>query len=385
MSRTPEHVNAAEAGAFESDVERFLRELVEIRSESGRERDAAERAVREMSRLGLDAWIDEAGNAIGHVTHPGPHGEHSDIMLLGHLDTFPGVLPVRREGDNLFGRGAVDAKGAFAAFVIAASRAVLPPGIRLVVAGATEEESASSRGARHLATRYRPAACIIGEPSGWDGVAIGYKGRVLVDYRRSRPLSHSAGPAPGVADELVQWWNRVTDATRHLAESQRAFDRVQATLREVGSVSDGIHECVHATASFRVPPGVTPELIAAIARREALPDAVLGVRGAEQAFVAPRDNAVVRSLFHAIRARGGSPKPKVKSGTCDLNVVAPVWQCPIAAYGPGDSSLDHTPEERLSMTEFAASIDVLTIAVERLASETADSLAAPRSCPRLPV
>ena len=54
-----------------------------------------------------------------------------------------------------------------------------------------------------------------------------------------------------------------------------------------------------------------------------------------------------------------------------MNVVAPVWGCPIAAYGPGDSSLDHTPWERLELAEFVQSIAVLRVAVESLASELA--------------
>jgi LysW-gamma-L-lysine carboxypeptidase len=43
-----------------------------------------------------------------------------------------------------------------------------------------------------------------------------------------------------------------------------------------------------------------------------------------------------------------------------MNVVGPVWQCPIAAYGPGDSTLDHTPEERLGLIEYGRAIRVLT-------------------------
>ena len=43
-----------------------------------------------------------------------------------------------------------------------------------------------------------------------------------------------------------------------------------------------------------------------------------------------------------------------------MNIVAPVWQCPAVAYGPGDSSLDHTPNEHLSLDEYNQSVQVLT-------------------------
>jgi LysW-gamma-L-lysine carboxypeptidase len=42
-----------------------------------------------------------------------------------------------------------------------------------------------------------------------------------------------------------------------------------------------------------------------------------------------------------------------------MNVVGPVWGCPIVAYGPGDSRLDHTPDEHLDLAEFQRAIAVL--------------------------
>jgi LysW-gamma-L-lysine carboxypeptidase len=50
-----------------------------------------------------------------------------------------------------------------------------------------------------------------------------------------------------------------------------------------------------------------------------------------------------------------------------MNVVAPHWPVPTAAYGPGDSALDHTPEERLSLDEYDRAVAVLTDALTRLA------------------
>ena len=61
-----------------------------------------------------------------------------------------------------------------------------------------------------------------------------------------------------------------------------------------------------------------------------------------------------------MRAEGLEPAFKVKSGTSDMNVVGPAWNCPIVAYGPGDSSLDHTPDEHLDLTEYRQAIAVLT-------------------------
>jgi LysW-gamma-L-lysine carboxypeptidase len=43
-----------------------------------------------------------------------------------------------------------------------------------------------------------------------------------------------------------------------------------------------------------------------------------------------------------------------------MNVVGPAWGCPIVAYGPGDSSLDHTPEERIELAEYLRAVRVLS-------------------------
>jgi LysW-gamma-L-lysine carboxypeptidase len=49
----------------------------------------------------------------------------------------------------------------------------------------------------------------------------------------------------------------------------------------------------------------------------------------------------------------------LKTGTSDMNVVGPAWQCPIVAYGPGDSALDHTPNEHLPLDEYWKAVKVI--------------------------
>lgn len=59
------------------------------------------------------------------------------------------------------------------------------------------------------------------------------------------------------------------------------------------------------------------------------------------------------------RFQGGEPRFVYKTGTADLNVVAPVWQCPTLVYEPGDSTLDHTPDERLELDDYTHAVKVL--------------------------
>lgn len=348
---------------------RLLFEMVSIASLTERERPLAEHLEAAMRERGMRSHIDAAGNAVGMVGSPDGTGRCIDIVLLGHMDTVPGEIPVRIEGETLHGRGSVDAKGPLATFVCAVSSAVIPPGVRLIVIGAVEEEAATSRGALQAIESFTPAACVIGEPSGWDGVTLGYKGRLLVEYADHRASAHAAGPGTSVGDDFCRWWDRVRTQAEDEIRSERAFDRVQATLRRVQTSSDGLDERVHALAGFRLPPGVEAARIETICRQAAGSQVDLRFSGAEVAHVCERNNPIARALSGAIRAEGGTPHPKLKTGTSDMNVVGPVWGCPITAYGPGDSALDHTPEERISLPEYARSISVLRRAIETLARE----------------
>ena len=49
-----------------------------------------------------------------------------------------------------------------------------------------------------------------------------------------------------------------------------------------------------------------------------------------------------------------------------MNVVGPAWRCPILAYGPGDSALDHTPDEHVLVDEYLRAIDALELALRSL-------------------
>ena len=66
----------------------------------------------------------------------------------------------------------------------------LPPDVRLIVAGAVEEESASSKGARQIAKDFQADACVIGEPSSAAAITLGYKGRLLMDYQVTVDQGH---------------------------------------------------------------------------------------------------------------------------------------------------------------------------------------------------
>uniref|UniRef100_A0A7C4L006 Putative [LysW]-lysine hydrolase n=1 Tax=Bellilinea caldifistulae TaxID=360411 RepID=A0A7C4L006_9CHLR len=335
----------------------LLEGLLRTYSPTGAEQAAVAYLTEAMRGLGFEAGVDEIGNAIGR------RGEgERQIVLLGHIDTVAGEIAVRREGDLLYGRGAVDAKGPLACFVAAASQTAVPPGWQVVVIGAVGEEG-DSRGARWILDRYRPQYAIIGEPSGWERVTLGYKGSALVKYRVEQALAHPAAQQENAPQSAVTFWNRLMAAADEWnAPHERAFDQVTPILRRMQSGEDGFHGWAELWINLRLPLWLPP---AEALRRlgELGGEARLELLDEAPAYLAEKNTALVRGLLAAIRAAGGKPAFALKSGTADMNLVAPVWGCPAVAYGPGDSNLDHTPHEHISLAEYRRSIEVLSRAL----------------------
>src|SRR5688572_1459454 len=361
----------------------LIRGLVAIPSLSRHEAAAASWLAEQMRAYGFDrAYVDGAGNAVGEL---GDLSASRAIVMLGHIDTVPGNIPVRIEDGRLFGRGSVDAKGPLAAFVAATSRfgraAAKHAALRIVVVGAVEEEAATSKGARFIAARFDgdtdqiPDACIIGEPSHWNRVTLGYKGRLLLDLAADQPMAHTAGPDASVASVVVDLWNWVTThAAQQNAGKSKVFDQLTPSLRRfITSTTKDMHDTVNAQFAWRLPVGF--DAAAFMRQIEAWPQQAIGssghqaiktafkfkFRGHEQAWKGDRHNVLVRSFLAGLRTFDPSAQLGfvVKTGTSDMNVVAPVWKCPIVAYGPGDSALDHTPNEHLKLDEYWKAVNVL--------------------------
>ncbi|HAJ38538.1 MAG TPA: hypothetical protein DCL15_22960 [Chloroflexi bacterium] len=421
----------------------LLRGLVAIPSLSQQEAAASAWLVQQMTALGYDrAFVDAAGNAVGEI---GAMDAAQTIVLLGHIDTVPGNIPVRIEstaaGDALYGRGSVDAKGPLATFTAAVARVgsawAHAHNVRLVVVGAVEEEAASSKGARFIRDRFDgvreplPTACIIGEPSHWMRVTLGYKGRLLVEMEASQPMAHTAGPDAGVAVVAVEFWNWLSDyAAAFNAERDKAFEQFQPSLRRLATFTDAeMHDHVIASSGIRLPldfdvdrftaalcawaskrgragegesgrtgeresrrageqesgrqgegntpespisqspisqslisqSPISPEHPTAITLAGPLTAITLRFSSYEPAWRGERSNPLVRSFLQGLRAVAPTEKLGfvLKTGTSDMNVVGPAWRCPIVAYGPGDSSLDHTPQEHVLLDDYWRAVRVL--------------------------
>ncbi len=405
----------------------LLRGLVAIPSLSHQEAEASAWLAQQMAALGYDrAFVDGAGNAVGEMGTP---DAAQTVVLLGHIDTVPGNIPVRIEataaGDVLYGRGSVDAKGPLATFTAAVARVgsawAHAHNIRFVVVGAVEEEAASSKGARFIRDRFDgvheplPSACIIGEPSHWTRVTLGYKGRLLVEMEASQPMAHTAGPDAGVAVVAVDFWNWLSNyAATFNTGRDKAFEQFQPSLRRLATFTDeAMHDHVVASSGIRLPldfdvdhfaaalcawasergrqgegesilpatltisqspisnlqSPISPEHPTEITIPGALTSITLRFSSYEPAWRSERSNPLVRSFLQGLKEVEPAEKLGfvLKTGTSDMNVVGPAWRCPIVAYGPGDSSLDHTPHEHLPFNDFWCAVLVLEQTLRNLA------------------
>lgn len=368
----------------------LLTELVSIPSLSQKETEASCFLADWMSRNCADGFVDEAGNAVGRFGD-GP----KEILLLGHIDTFPGHIPVRQQDGFLFGRGSVDAKGPLCAFAVAASEVTIPPEWRVTVVGAVEEEIATSKGARHIISQRekqgeRPVCCLIGEPSRWERITLGYKGRLLLDLSLKVALAHSSGPEKTPPEIALEIWTLLTNKIDSLNVQQQArthFEMVSPSLRKMQSHDEGCHGVVSLSIGFRLPVWMPPASLKEQIGEWLSPwsprlepsendnppakgqdhpwgkeSTLLEVSfsGEEVCWRGGKSNFLVKAFLSVLREFHVQPRFVVKTGTSDMNVVGPAFpEMPILAYGPGDSSLDHTPMECINLNEYLQSIEVL--------------------------
>jgi [amino group carrier protein]-lysine/ornithine hydrolase len=343
------------------DARQLLIDLVSIPSPSGEEREAAERLVEFFEARGREAWLDEVGN----VRAPADDA----VLLTSHIDTVPGKIPVSVEPadetdverevaeetgkDVLWGRGSVDATGPLAAMAAAAVRT----GVSFV--GVVGEET-NSRGARHLVeSREEPDAVVNGEPSGATGITLGYRGFLSGTYVATSESSHTSRPEPNAIQHATNWWTAVEDAFEE-DEYTPVFECV--TVKPV-SIDGGISDdglSVEATldAQLRIPPSLDVESVRETAEAALEIGTVSWAEPIPPVMESARTE-VARAFRVAIREGGRDPRLLRKTGTSDMNLFAGVWDCPMVTYGPGNSDLDHAPDERLSLAEFDRSVAVL--------------------------
>ncbi|MEZ3165364.1 [LysW]-lysine hydrolase [Halorubrum sp. RMP-47] len=360
--------------ACDTPARKLLYDMVSIPSPSRDEERAAERLVDFFEANGREAWIDEVGN----VRAPA----NDAVLLTSHVDTVPGDIPVEvrpappegelsepsdvrvgEPGDPvLWGRGAVDATGPLVSMAVAAVKT----GVSF--AGVVREE-VDSGGARALIDdRDAPDAVINGEPSGWQGITLGYRGLLEGTYVNTSESGHSSRPEPNAIQHAIDWWHGVEAAFTPDDAETAVFDQVTTKPISVdgGLSDDGLAVETTMDVQLRIPPSRPVDEIHELAEAELSTGTVHWGEPMPPVMESPRTD-LARAFRVAIRSTGGDVRLLRKTGTSDMNLFAAAWDCPMVTYGPGNSDLDHAPDERLPLPDLDRAVRVLTdVCRERL-------------------
>ncbi|WP_125920051.1 M20/M25/M40 family metallo-hydrolase, partial [Haloparvum sedimenti] len=122
---------------------------------------------------------------------------------------------------------------------------------------------------------------------------------------------------------------------------------------------DGLAVEATMDVQLRVPPSRTVDEVHELAESELTTGSVHWKEPIPPVMESPR-NPLARAFRVAIRETGGDVRLLRKTGTSDMNLFAAAWDCPMVTYGPGNSDLDHAPNEHLPLAELDRSVTVLS-------------------------
>ncbi|MER5391851.1 YgeY family selenium metabolism-linked hydrolase [Saccharopolyspora sp. NPDC002686] len=185
----------------EARIQEFLLRLLAARSYATEEAAAARVLGDELAAVGFTVDVDDWGNVIGTLRL----GDGPTVLLDAHLDTVEVPDPAQWQHDPrgevvdgvVYGRGAVDMKGALAAAVHGAAALRTEQRGTIVISGSVCEELVEGPALSRVVEQVRPDAVIICEPSA-NRLVLGQRGRAEVEIEVHGRTSHSAYPEAGV-------------------------------------------------------------------------------------------------------------------------------------------------------------------------------------------
>lgn len=219
----------ARAKHYEKQMVSFLRDIIAIPSESGREAAVVKRIAKEMRALHCfdKVWIDPFGNLLGRLGN-GPRliaiDAHIDTVGLGDPKEWPHD-PYRGkvEGGRVFGRGAGDQKGAVPAMVYAA-QIIRDLGLRsqdwsLLLTFTVSEEDCDGLNWQYIVneTDIRPECVVITDSTNCR-VLRGQRGRMEIGIATTGRSCHGSMPQKGI--------NAVYKIAPIIAEIERLNDQL---------------------------------------------------------------------------------------------------------------------------------------------------------------
>ncbi|MGN6614924.1 MAG: M20/M25/M40 family metallo-hydrolase [Candidatus Nitrosocosmicus sp.] len=348
----------------------LLKNSLEIYSPSRSETKIANFLKDVCLDLGFEqANIDSVGNIVATKGTGDPI-----ILLCGHMDTVPGIVPVRSDGNYIYGRGASDAKAPLIAMLLSAADFPKQNGT-IIFAGVVDEEG-NATGIKNLVKdkNLNPHYAIFGEPSGIDNITISYKGRLeirlLCDVLNS---AHASAPwiSLNAIEEIYTIWN---DLKKTLDSSSAGIikhkaDSISYSVTEInGGLSHNVtpQKC-RMTIDIRIPTNsscddilkLIDNYISGIKKDKNSLIIKYSVEDKTEPFRANTSSPLIRSLVLSILdIRKKRPLLLKKTGTGDMNILGNELNIPVVTYGPGDPHSSHTENERIFISDYLTGIEV---------------------------
>jgi len=304
----------------------------------------------------------------------GPHfafAGHSDVVPPGEgwrSDPFEATI----EGELLYGRGAVDMKGAIAAFIAAAARIEDQSGtLSLIITG--DEEGPATHGTLALmdwmeARGIRPDLCLVGEPTSThrlgDMIKIGRRGSVNFWIENAGAQGHVA--YPHLADNPIPALVRALDALGrlHLDDGNAWFQpsNLEVTTVDVGNAATNV---IPAMAKARVNIRFNDEhrgadlveLVRSTVAEHA-PHATVRAVISGESFITP-PGAFSAMIADAIRGVTGlDPELSTSGGTSDARFLSRL--CPVVEFGLCNATM-HKLDEAVAIPDLPALSEIYRV------------------------
>ncbi|MBQ9827478.1 MAG: M20/M25/M40 family metallo-hydrolase [Lachnospiraceae bacterium] len=370
----------------------MMTEAIKTRPYSEQEGGVADILIRELEKIGVQNYRDEAGNVIGILK--GEEGGPT-VLLNGHMDFVPeGNLaawgghdpfdPVVEDG-RLYGRGTTDMlQGLFSQFFAfrEIKRFVDKGGSfkgTLVFSGVVCEEPAESMGAIYLFENtlpkfdIKPDVVYLSEPTAGD-LYIGQRGKVELVVDVFGKVAHSSAPWQGISavEKAMPLIEAVMNNFYKTSVVHEKLGFGAMTITDIEVKPGRMYSCVPDHCSITidrryVPPVTIPDTIKEVQDfidfmaakdpdfkaevhqrinfRKGYTGFGLDVKKQHPAWINDADNKYVKRAFEVLRSIGQDPQERYFIGGTDGSITCGVYGIPTIIYSFGDLNLSHQPGE----------------------------------------
>ena len=368
---------AERAQAYESDIVRFLRDMVAIPAESSQEGPVIARIRQEMEKVGFDEIrVDDMGNILGRIG-----SGKTVIMMDSHIDTVGvgdpkewGWDPYKGKVEDgyIYGRGSCDQRAGMASMVYA-GKLIQELGLHgdytVYMVGSVQEEDCDGLPWLYILKEdgIRPDCVVITEPSRLR-IYRGHRGRMEIEVHLRGKSCHASAPDRG--DNPIYKMSRLVEEVERLntrLKDDPFLGKGTIAVTEIRSLSPSLCAVPGACSIHldrRLTAGETKD--GALAEVKALPGAesaeieiltydtpsYTGLRYPMEKYyptwVLDESNPLTKAAVSTYRALW-SREPVVDKWTFSTNGVASMglMGVPTVGFGPGEEDVAHSVGERV--------------------------------------